>query len=685
MPRPKLNTDFINEVNYLGEALAECQVLIETNIFTFANKVYEECKTGKLYNVATKGAVRNIPYIDSDHSTQEGGFGYKTLAKWTRYLTDLLARTSYIQSLNSNPVDDMTDLAIALDMRKQTGTFRKSIKAFMALLFECSQEVSVTIDVVELIFNAGLKQTGKFDYTNGHTMWTYDEVYTTMECKNITQSKFSYEDIIKELLQIDILVEKKGYLSTHSAFEAEKRIHKCLKSDSSVTIPRGESIFELSKSQIDWGERTFNSGNKLQTGTGYAGTGKTVTTSAYINGGIAAGLTISAMAPTGMASLVLQKSLEANGVDTSRLAGGRVRTVDSAIWTPEQKNEIHPNVIIIDEASMLSSEKLADVIIRWPEAKLILLGDPSQLGPIETGYPFRDIIHITSPIAMTEVRRTDDERMKKAFENIRKGRIDLSVFLEAIPFGGKKKCDGVPISRGLLKPLIKFVHQCISEGVDESGFTKCLMMAKTNRLVDAINSLALHIKLHGLVYDKAQYTKACLVVYAYYNIKVPDSIAPDLLERGNVFEVGTPVIWNDDRVDFKTPYGKDMIYRGFPGIVVEKDTLRILTINNRTGAQTHKLITISDYAESISPSYCLTVNKAQGSTYETAVVFMRQNWKKMSNGYWKSSWEGQRLYTALTRASNTAKLVSFDAVPTDIVDWETNHRDTLLYRFGGKR
>ena len=54
-------------------------------------------------------------------------------------------------------------------------------------------------------------------------------------------------------------------------------------------------------------------------------------------------------------------------------------------------------IVIIDEASMIDSSLLYEVIKRDPE-KLILLGDSEQIPPVSAGQPFHDLINHFNPV-----------------------------------------------------------------------------------------------------------------------------------------------------------------------------------------------------------------------------------------------------------------------------------------------
>ena len=49
--------------------------------------------------------------------------------------------------------------------------------------------------------------------------------------------------------------------------------------------------------------------------------------------------------------------------------------------------------VILDEASMVASDLMAEIVKRQPE-RLILVGDEAQLPPVGSGQPFHDIVHL---------------------------------------------------------------------------------------------------------------------------------------------------------------------------------------------------------------------------------------------------------------------------------------------------
>ena len=81
------------------------------------------------------------------------------------------------------------------------------------------------------------------------------------------------------------------------------------------------------------------------------------------------------------------------------------------------------SVLLVDEAGMVGSEHLARVIAHADEAgaKLVLVGDPEQLGPIEAGGLFSAIAERTEPVHLHEVIRHNHELDRDAAKLIREG------------------------------------------------------------------------------------------------------------------------------------------------------------------------------------------------------------------------------------------------------------------------
>lgn len=81
--------------------------------------------------------------------------------------------------------------------------------------------------------------------------------------------------------------------------------------------------------------------------------------------------------------------------------------------------------VIVDESSMISSDLLAEIIVRNPK-RLILVGDEAQLPPVGKGQPFHDIIkHRPDCVIRLEKCYRNKEAVFKAALQIRAGEMPL--------------------------------------------------------------------------------------------------------------------------------------------------------------------------------------------------------------------------------------------------------------------
>jgi conjugative relaxase-like TrwC/TraI family protein len=164
-------------------------------------------------------------------------------------------------------------------------------------------------------------------------------------------------------------------------------------------------------------ERLLRDGRALEVVVGEAGTGKTYATAAAASAWSDAGYEVEAAAPTWRAATVL------------RGEGIPARTVASLLARLDEAEEsgrpdLHPgSVLLIDEAGMVDSQTLARLIdhARHSEAKLVLLGDPAQLGEIEAGGLFAAIASRSAEIRLDEVIRHRHDLDREGAKLIREG------------------------------------------------------------------------------------------------------------------------------------------------------------------------------------------------------------------------------------------------------------------------
>jgi conjugative relaxase-like TrwC/TraI family protein len=150
---------------------------------------------------------------------------------------------------------------------------------------------------------------------------------------------------------------------------------------------------------------------------GEAGTGKTFAIVAAAEGWVQAGTEFRAVAPTWRAANVM-RSDGLPAVSAARLF--------SELDRAEHHGEAglaHGSVLLVDEAGMVDSATLARLVshAEAARAKLVLVGDPEQLGEIEAGGLFRAVADRTEPVHLHEVIRHEHELDREAARRIREG------------------------------------------------------------------------------------------------------------------------------------------------------------------------------------------------------------------------------------------------------------------------
>jgi len=95
-------------------------------------------------------------------------------------------------------------------------------------------------------------------------------------------------------------------------------------------------------------------------------------------------------------------------------------TIAKLLYDIDQKRGAHPlnekTILVIDEAGMVGTRQMARLIEETEKrgARLILVGEATQLQPIEHGAPFRVIGEIVGKSELKEIRRQHNERDRAA-------------------------------------------------------------------------------------------------------------------------------------------------------------------------------------------------------------------------------------------------------------------------------
>lgn len=182
---------------------------------------------------------------------------------------------------------------------------------------------------------------------------------------------------------------------------------------------------------------------------GGAGTGKSFVTSEIVEQLMLNGKHVTILAPTHKAKYALQQKLKR----------GTVSTIHSYAYGKRGKTD----VIVIDEAGMLSTELMAKLASVYNGEQLVFVGDKNQLPPIGYGRPF-EVIQELFPTAELKANRRSEAK-------------------DIIALG--REILGQPFNANIAQNNIYVV-----ETVEEAfGLGAEVLLSHTNKVVDEANEI----------------------------------------------------------------------------------------------------------------------------------------------------------------------------------------------------
>jgi hypothetical protein len=332
-------------------------------------------------------------------------------------------------------------------------------------------------------------------------------------------------------------------------------------------------------------ERLTRGGEGLVVVVGEAGTGKSFATVAMAEAWADSGIPLRVAAPTWRAAGVLRtEGLEATSV------AGLLAELDRAAEAGRDPLK-RDSVLLIDEAGMVDSANLARLIdhARRAEAKLVLIGDPAQLGEIEAGGLFASIVTRTDPVVLDQVIRHDHDLDREGARRIREGR-----GAEAIEgYRSEERVVVSPDPEVRREEMVRDWWRSFSEGED------ALMIAKRNAEVARLNALARQVmREEGRLGERE------------IRVGEADFAAGDLvITRVNDHR---DRIYNRERwlVESVDPDG-----RGVGLVGVDASGRRVVVDADYLGR-----VNASDGSPALQHAYAATTYQAQGSTVDRAYV-----------------------------------------------------------------
>lgn len=216
----------------------------------------------------------------------------------------------------------------------------------------------------------------------------------------------------KQLLHATGIAIDEAYLTTPQAIKKERYIVDLVRTGQNELRPitgKG-AVNEYSRSlgftkgQMEAATTILNSKDRVVGVQGYAGTGKTYMLSAVREVAEGKGYSVRGFAPTGSASDSL---MEGSGI--------RSQTLASHLYALAREEEgkggkglNQKKLWIVDEGSLVNANQMADLLTyaRKEGARVALIGDHAQIGAVEWGKPFAQLVRGGMKTAqMTEIQR----------------------------------------------------------------------------------------------------------------------------------------------------------------------------------------------------------------------------------------------------------------------------------------
>ncbi|RWI57128.1 MAG: Ti-type conjugative transfer relaxase TraA [Mesorhizobium sp.] len=308
---------------------------------------------------------------------------------------------------------------------------------------------------------------------------------------------------------------------------------------------------------------------------GRAGAGKTTMMKAAREAWELAGYRVIGGTLAGKAAEGLQKEA---GIESRTLASWELR------WKDGRDALTDKTVMVIDEAGMIASKQMAyfvETAVRLG-AKLVLIGDPEQLQPIEAGASFRAIVERIGYAELERIYRQREEWMRAASLDLARGNVAKAIGA----YGGHGRVIGEKLKAQAITSLIA------AWDLEYDPAKSTLILAHLRRDVRELNRLA-----REKMVDRS-------VVGAGHAFRTEDGM--------RAFDAGDRIVFlkNDSALGVKN---------GMLARVVEAAPGRLVAEIGEGADRRHVAVEQRLY-RNIDHGYATTIHKSQGATVDRVKV-----------------------------------------------------------------
>lgn len=358
----------------------------------------------------------------------------------------------------------------------------------------------------------------------------------------------------------------------------------------------------LSQEQVET-LRHMTSDKQLSLVVGVAGAGKTTIMEGAKTAFESEGYRVRGAAPSGIAAAGLKDiGMNASTLHAleyrAKLAQEMMDNNAGKPLTPKQRDFIEnamlsdKDVLIIDEAGMVSTKQMANIIemCRQSGAKLVLVGDPNQLQSVEAGAAFRTLLERNESASLTEVRRQKTDWQREATIDLSKGNVS-----DALEAYAQHNC--IQMSKNRMDAKEQLVADYM-KSFEQSPENSRIVLAYTRKDVAELNAMI-----------KTEMLKQGRIANDNTEVSIALKSGEDITEEKQHFSVG-------DRVMF-TQNNRDLgVMNGSLGTLeaIRHERFHVKLDNGKT------VIFSPDEYNAFQLGYAATVHKSQGITVDESYV-----------------------------------------------------------------